>query len=590
MNKVMMQEIHNIHRRASSAPRGQRTAIYEAGAAQLGISLQTFYRKLKAITVSEPRKRRSDKGNTVVPIKELRLISALLIESIRANNKQLSSVKLAVERLRANGKILGGRVDESTGEFTPFHDSTINRALYRHNLHPDQLLSPEPAITLASRHPNHVWQIDASLSTQFYMDDDGAKPMNPAEYYDGKPENMKRIERKRLWRYAITDHTSAVIYVQYVLGAESAENLCNVLIDAMHKRGDSDPFHGVPFIIMTDPGAAMKSAMFRNLCRALSINLIINKVGNARAKGQVEQAHNIIEREFESGLKLMSVNTLDAMNELAGKWMRNYNAFTVHRRLMRSRYDAWMHIKPDQLRIAPGKELCREMAMAQAEERQVSATLQVSYRGNTYDVSNIPGVLVNQKILITRNAWRDADTAHAVIDGEDGREQLVVVNRIEKDQFGFSTTSAYIGDEFKRHQNTPAQTARKLLEQMATGTETEEEAKQARKAKKLPFGGEIDPYKHLDDKQLPAYIKKRGTELTPTISVPDLTAIETPLITVFGIASRLQPLFPSWSPDHYAWLSKHFPGGAKEEEINAIADQLRAAFDRRPTLAIVKGA
>lgn len=590
MNKVMMHEILNIHRRACSAPRGQRTDIYKRGADQMGISLSTLYRKLEEISMREPRKRRSDKGNSAIPITELRLVSSLLVESIRANDKQLSSVRLAVERLRANGKILAGRVDEESGEFKPYHISTITRALYQNNLHPDQLLSPEPAITLASRHPNHVWQIDASLSTQFYMDDDGAKAMSPAEYYDGKPENLKRIERKRLWRYAITDHTTAVIYVQYVLGAESAENLCNVLIEAMHKRGESDPFHGVPFIIMTDPGAAMKSAMFRNLCRALSINLIINKVGNARAKGQVEQAHNIIEREFESGLKLVNVTTLDAMNELAGKWMRHYNAFTVHRRLMRSRYDAWMHIKPDQLRIAPGKELCREMAMSQAEERKVSPSLQVSYRGSQYDVSNIPGVLVNQKLLITRNAWRDAETAHAVIQGEDGREQLVVINRIEQDQFGFAATSAYIGEEFKRHADTPAQTARKLLEQMATGTSTEEEAKNARKAKKLPFGGEIDPYKHITDKQMPAYLKKRGTELTPTIDVPDVTAVEVATLSVFSIANRLQPRFADWSPEHYAWLNKHFSGGAKEEEIDAIAEQLRAAFDRRPTLAIVKGA
>lgn len=40
------------------------------------------------------------------------MISALLLESVRANNKQLSTVERAVERLRSNGKILAGRVDE----------------------------------------------------------------------------------------------------------------------------------------------------------------------------------------------------------------------------------------------------------------------------------------------------------------------------------------------------------------------------------------------------------------------------------------------------------------------------------------------
>lgn len=115
-----------------------------------------------------------------------------------------------------------------------------------YKLHPEQLLHDAPSVSLASKHPNHVWQVDASISTQYYLADDGARVMNPAEFYDGKPSNLKKIERQRLWRYVITDHTSGTIYLEYVLGAESSENLCNVLINAMQKRHDSDPFHGVP--------------------------------------------------------------------------------------------------------------------------------------------------------------------------------------------------------------------------------------------------------------------------------------------------------------------------------------------------------
>ena len=221
MSAVITQRLVDVAREVQTAPRGKRTTLCRAAALELGMSVATLYRKLEEVTVSAPRKQRSDSGKTALTRDEANLISALLIESIRANDKQLSTIERAVERLRSNGLIAAAKVDIATGEVQPLSESAIARALRTYNLHPDQLLQPAPAVELASKHPNHVWQIDASISTQFYLDDDGAKVMNKAEFYDGKPTNLKKIERKRLWRYVITDHTSGTIYVQYVLGAES---------------------------------------------------------------------------------------------------------------------------------------------------------------------------------------------------------------------------------------------------------------------------------------------------------------------------------------------------------------------------------
>lgn len=584
MNALLAQEIQGIARQAEMVGYGERSAIYKKGAARLGMSLATFYRKLKEVTVQAPRKRRSDAGKTGIPVAELQLISALLVESIRANNKQLSSVKLAVERLRSNGLIVAGRVDEATGELHRYSVSAITRALQQHNLHPEQVLAPAPAMSLASRHPNHVWQIDASISTQFYLDDDGAKVMNKAEYYDGKPENLKKIERKRLWRYVITDHTSGTIYVQYVLGAESAENLCHVLISAMQKRGEKDPFHGVPFMIMTDPGAAMTSAMFRNLCKALSIELIINEVGNARAKGQVEQAHNIVECDFESALKLVKADTLEAINTLAGRWMRYYNATAIHSRHRRTRYGVWLTIKPEQLRLAPSVETCQALAVSAPELRKVTPLLQVSYRGAEYDVSSVPGVMVHEKLLITRNPWRDEDSAQVVLTGEDGRESFHVVERVILDQFGFPKTAPEIGKTHKRHAETPAQVARKVLEQIATGTDSVEAAEAARKAKALPFAGRIDPNKHITDTPLPSYLAKRGTELEPSVTV---ASVELKPMTHVAAAKLLRPRVPNWSAESLAWLKSNYPDGVPEERLDAIVAELNRPA--RPGLRVVGG-
>jgi len=590
MNPVQIQQLAQIAQRAENAPHGQRTAVYQAGAAELGVSLQTLQRKLKEVRVAKPRKRRSDAGCSALPIEEARMISAVLLESIRANNKQLSTIERAVERLRSNNLIAAGRLDEQTGEFRPLTSSAINRALRAYKLHPEQLLHDAPAVSLASKHPNHVWQVDASISTQFYLAGDGARAMNKAEFYDGKPGNLKKIERQRLWRYVITDHTSGTLYVEYVLGAESAENLCNVLINAMQKRGESDPFHGVPWMLMTDPGAAMTSGIFRNLCRAMSIDLIINQVGNARAKGQVEQAHNIVEREFESALKFQAAESLEQINAWAGKWMRYFNATSIHTRTRRSRYGVWQLIRQEQLRLAPSVGVCRELAVSTPEYRKVSNLLRVSFRGAQFDVSPVPGVMVGEKLLITRNCWRDKDTAIAVLVGDDGRENYHVIERIGVDEFGFAETSATIGETYKRHAETPAQLSRKVLEQIATGTTNQADAEAARKAKAVPFGGLIDPHKHVTDTVLPAYMPRRGTSLdvnAPTVEVAPLSHVEA--------AKLLRPRLGNlWTAETFGWLQQRYPEGVPEEQLDAVEAELKRPVEvmRKPfslVLAAVGG-
>ncbi|WP_448092465.1 integrase [Pseudomonas lini] len=587
MTPVQTQLLARIAQQAANAPHGQRTAIYKAGAVELGVSIQTLQRKLKDTSMTKPRKRRSDAGCSALPLNEAQLISAVLLESIRANNKQLSTVERAVERLRSNNMIIAGRLDEQTGVFTVLSTGAISRALRAYKLHPEQLLHDAPSVSLASKHPNHVWQVDASISTQYYLADDGARVMSPAEFYDGKPTNLKKIERQRLWRYVITDHTSGTLYLEYVLGAESSENLCNVLINAMQKRHESDPFHGVPWILMTDPGAAMTSGIFRNLCRAMSIELIINQVGNARAKGQVEQAHNLVEREFESALKFQAAESLEQINDWAGQWMRFYNATAIHTRTKRTRYGVWQLIKAEQLRLAPSVEVCRELAVSTPEERKVTTMLRISFRGAQFDVSSVPGVMVGDKLLVTRNCWRDKDAALALLIGDDGREHYHVIERLDVNEFGFLEGSAKIGETFKSHAQTPAQLSRKVLEQLATGTTNEEDAKAARKAKTLPFGGMIDPHKHVTDTLLPAYMPRRGTSLE--VNVP--TVEQTPLTHVEAAKLLRARLGSVWSGETFAWLQQRFPEGVPHEQLDAIEAELnRPAEVMRQPLSLVRSA
>lgn len=568
---ALTEQLVMIAQQARSLPHGNKASFYDHWAQQLNMSPKTLYRQIRGVAMTKQRKRRSDAGQCSVELPELQRISAVMMEMIRKNDKRNGSVKAVVELLRADGKIRAARVDQETGEEIPLSDDAITRALRNHGLHPDQLMQPAPATALKSAHPNHCWQIDASISAQFYMDVDGSQAIDPAQYYDGKPENLKKIERKRLWRYVITDHTSGTLYVEYVLGAETAENLINVFINAMQKRHEHDPFHGVPLIMMTDPGAAMKSARFRNLCQNLSVDLIINQVGNARAKGQVEQAHNLVERLFESRLSIQKANSLEEINQLAWRWMRHFNATAIHTRTGVSRYAKWMEITPDQLRIAPTVDVCRDLAISDPETRVVDNYLQIAFQSQKFDVSSVPDIGVGQTLLVVRNDWRKEDTAQIVLKDANGRDQFHVVERVLRDEHNFRADAAMIGGEYKAIATTTAEKNRQQLEQLATGTSSVAEAAAARKAKTRVFA-DINPHADVEQHKPTDFMPKRGTALdiqAPQIITQPLTHVEAAKL----LRERMGKLWQG--AEHFAWLKAEYPEGVPGEALDGAEALLR---------------
>lgn len=578
MSAVLIEKLVAVAQAARMAGHGGKGAIYASACRDLGVSRATLLRKLKEVTLLAQRKRRSDAGHSALTRDEAMMVSAVLMESTRKNGKRLYSVADAVETLRANGMIRAEFLDTSTGELRPLSESTVHRALRTYGLH-----------------PNHVWQIDASLCVLYYLKPsadtraNGLRVMDHTEFYKNKPKNVARIAADRVWSYEITDHTSDWLYTEYVMGAESGENLCSVLINAMQERGGADLLHGVPRILMLDAGSANTAAMTRNLCRSLGIALIPHKVGNARATGQVENARNIIERKFEPGLKFQPVNGLDELNALAKKWRQHFNATATHRRHGLTRSQAWMAIRADQLIKAPSIEVCRELAVATPESRKVTPKLRVSFRGTEYDVSTVPGVMVGEKVMITRNPWRD-DAAQVVLVDEQGHEVFHVVAEVQKTEFGFSTDAARIGERYARHADTPAQTALKDIEQLVTGTDSQAAAQAARKAKALPFSGRFDPYKHIEDATLPTYLPRRGTAhdlVAPKVELPPLSLVE----AAKQIKPKVEAAGGAWAVDRFRWLQQRYPAGVPQEQLDAIVAELSGprAGQQRP-LQVVRAA
>ncbi|HHG4749879.1 TPA: integrase [Pseudomonas aeruginosa] len=588
VSAVITQRLVDLDRQLQSAGHGQRTALCKAAAKDLGLSLGSLYRKLKDVQVRAPSKRRSDAGQSGLTPDEGLAICTALIHSARHNEKRLYSVADAVEDLRASGLIRAETVDKRTGEVRPMSISAISRALYSYRLHPSQVLVPAPVTEMRSLHPNHVWQIDASLCVLYYLKPgpdprtSGLQVMNREEFYKNKPKNLARIAADRVWSYEITDHYSGWIFVRYVMGAESGENFCTVLIEAMQERNGADMLHGVPSILMMDPGPGNLSAMARNLCFALGIEMIAHAPGAARVTGSVENARNIIERKFESKLKFEPVNDLDELNAKAKKWRAYFNATAIHSRYKLTRSDRWMTIRADQLVKAPSVEMCRELAVKAPEYRKVTPKLRVSFGGHEYDISIVPDVNVNDRVLITRNPWRD-DAVQLITVNAEGHQVFYVLPLIEKDEAGRALSSPVIGEQFKSLPETPAQKARKAVDRLAFGVESEAEVKAARKAKAIPFGGKLKPFQHIDDTQLPTFMPRRGTDhelVAPIVEISPMNHVEA--------ATRLcARLGDAWTVESMAWLKKTYPEGVAEDQLDAIVQQLQEPA--RPALRIVGG-
>lgn len=588
MNPALTERLTGIAHAADALGHGEKTAYLAGEADKLGWSMDKLYRHLKRVTVSAPRKRRADAGLSVLSMAEAKLISAAVLEGARKNGKRIMTIGRAAQMLRANGKIRAEQVDEESGEVRPLSDSTLARALRDYGLHPDQLLQPDPAVRMKSLHPNHCWQIDPSLCVLYYLprsgEDTGLRIADAAEFYKNKPANVAKIEHDRVWRYVISDHYSGCLFVHYVFGGETAQNLCDAFIAAMQPAEDisRDPFRGVPKMVMLDPGSANTSAAFKTLCSALGVHLQVNKPKNPRAKGQVENGNDIVETAFESGLRFVNIARLDDLNSMANRWMRYYNGTETHSRHGETRYRMWNRIGADELILPPAADYCRELAVSMPKEAKVNVHLEIKFGGQVYSVKGLD-VLVGQKVLVAKNPWRP-EAAQVALQAA-GQEVWHVLEPMAFDEAGFAVDAAVIGEQYKSAGDTRATTARKELAMLAMGVTTQEAEAHARKANALPFGGTIDPYKHQEavlEADKTRYISARGTAhefnklevVQPTLNLVELAKLFKPRIDAAG---------GNWA-NALSALQRDYPAGCAADKV----EDVYAVIERAGSLRIVR--
>lgn len=558
---------------------GDKGAVVRELMARTGASRAKVYRMLGEVTVRPPRKPRADKGACSLPLHEAQIISAWLMDGLRKNNKRLRGIAQALQELRYSGLVRAERIDKTTGEVSPLSCNAVSSALKVYGLHPDQLLRPAPAVAMQSLHPNHVWEIDASLCVLYYLKDDsapsktsGLQVMDADKFYKNKPKALERIESERVWRYLCVDHYSGSMFCHYVLGAESGHNLADSFIHAVTPRtlgGQTDPFCGVPFIVYMDPGSANTGALFKNLARRLQVQVLVHEAGNARATGAVERPHDIWEKAFESTLRSEPVNGLAQLNEAACLYARFFNATRIHSRHGRTRTAMWLTIADEHKRVAPSMEMLRLLATHHPEERKVEPWPGpvVRFAGRVYDVSAIPNVMIGEKLPVTYSPYVDG---HACIVTQDasGNETLALVPEVMFNEAGFPVTANVFGEDYRRPADTKLQTNAKLIERLAMNAQTDEEAAAARKAKQPALGGAVRPLAQARETVLPTPLPKRGTELDVRTSTATTTdTMRAPMLTVPEAVRAIRDRLGDGAPaDLYSQIKAAFPAGHVPQE------------------------
>lgn len=583
----------------AAAGHGEKGRIAAEQAAALGCDTKTLYRQLTEAGFSVARKRRSDSGRSSIGKEELMKAVAVKVAAQRANGKDNMAVGTAAELVRANGLAALGKVDGETGEVVPVSDSTLRRAIRRHQLDLKTLRAPAPHRGAKSLHPNHVWQIDASVCVLFYLDNGGLGVMEHDEFYKNKPENIQKKVKAMVIRYVCTDHYSGTVYFRYYLGAESGEMLCAFFVEAIQARThEKDPFHGVPFIVVVDPGSANKGQRFQTMCRQLGVRVIVHRPKNPRAKGSVEKHNDLVERGFESRLVGLAVETLEQLNSEADTWRRYFNGTQVHRRHGHTRYGFWQTIRAEQLRLAPPPEICRSLETDQRCERRVNGDMSINFDGRVFTVAHLEHLRVGQKVTVAQNPYRR--DAVVVVEIENGQEKLLLCPEVAFDSAGFRQDAPTWGEGFKAFADTPAVKDMRALEQLAYGVDGKLEVDAARRAGKVVFGG-LDITGHLDAATPASYMPRPGTEMdikTPLsagtvaseLTRPAAIAIEARSLNLVQLAGRCAGAMPGeWTAAHYQQLAAWYPAGALETEVGAVIDRLKE-FREPPRLRAVGGA
>lgn len=574
-NLAVQDYLRDVASKLTSAGFGEKGPIVETACEHLQISKAQLYRDLETVGFKTERKQRSDKGKSILSVEVAETIGGMVHVATRANGKKTLPVTTALDILIADGKAPNVSA------------ATVARVMKQNMCHPKQLATPSAHTQQKSLHPNHVWQIDASVCVLFYLPRGGMQVMDEKKFYKNKPANVKKIENDRVIRYVITDHFSGSIYHEYVYGSESAENLTEVFLNCIQKRSMQEPMHGVPFILYTDKGCANTSGLFRNLLERLDVTFIPHATGNSRAKGQVENGNNIVETQFEGRLRFIKIESLEQLNATAEKWRLMWNETHIHSRTKRSRNAVWQSITPAQLRIAPPLELCQELLSTSPVERTVAANLTVSYAikgygSNDYDVRHVEGVYPKAKLKVVVNPYR-APSIDVITKDEHGNQVIYTCDPLQVDWVGFRPDAAIIGEEIKAAPQSTIDENRKRIIKKAYNADTLEQVDKAIAKKQPAYDGQLNVMADVQATEVPTYLPRAGEQ----ISTPQQRREVAPLNYIQAAKAIKGFVGDAWTAEHMQMLKTTYSdGNVPQEDIPFWVERIQSSGGK-PKLRVV---
>lgn len=574
-NLAVQDYLRDVAFKLTNAGFGEKGAIVKTACEHLKISKAQLYRDLETVGFKTERKQRSDKGKSIVSAEVAEQVGGMVHVATRANGKQTLPITTALGILKASGK---------APNVSP---ATIARVMKNNMCHPKQLATPSAHTQQKSLHPNHVWQVDASICVLFYLPRGGMQVMDEKKFYKNKPANVKKIENDRVIRYVITDHFSGSVYVEYVYGSESAENLTEIFLNCIQKRSLQEPMHGVPFILYTDKGCANTSGLFKNLLERLDVKFIAHATGNSQAKGQVENAQNLVETQFEGRLRFLKINSIEHLNQTAEQWRKMWNETQVHSRTKRSRNAVWQTIAQNQLRIAPPLELCQELLSTSPVERTVAANLTVSYAikgygSNDYDVRHIDGVYPKAKLKVVVNPYRAPSIDIITVD-EHGNDVVYTCDPVQVDWVGFRPDAAIIGEETKSMPQSAIDENRKRIIKKAYNADTLEQADKAIAKKHTAYEGQLNAMADVQATEVPTYIQRAGEQM----ATPTQRRQVTPLNYIQAAKAIKGFVGDAWTADHMHMLKTTYSdGNVPQEDIPFWVERIQSG-NSKPKLRVV---
>jgi len=442
----------------------QRKAVVDEMCRMFAFSTAKAYKVLKENGWKSGREKRKDAGSTSFDEKLLLAVADMVKQCIRKNGKATLPVNVARSILQSRGADIS------------ISDSRLRELLRQNHMAVADSKISSPHQTMRTEYPNQVHFADPSVCLIYFAPGGKQKLIGDDELY----KNKNFLEGKmKCWRYVLTDHYSGSICVRYYASmGETAANMYDFLLYAWgQKESNVNVFHGVPKLLIWDCGTANTAKATANALKAFGVQTMPHMPGNPRAKGQVENANNLVETQFESRLRFEPVNSMAELNDAAERFYAAYNANMIDgldTRLKRnginkSRIELWQRIPKEKLRELPDEETCRQVFANGTQKRKVAGDLSVSIvhprvgRSLRYSVRNLPNIIVGmelnlQPLLVTAEPL-------CIVSYENGKQELSFeIEPIVYDSAGFDVNSPVYGQEYKRPKDTARETAEKILE------------------------------------------------------------------------------------------------------------------------------